>query len=118
MGNGHDQFVKSTFFYYQVYPQLSFLAFRLPQYELRPCKTKMSVADEKERLETDTEFAPGKERQISSKAEAQPTLVSPSGDTENKNEETNESDDEDSSIAGTPILKSYSLIIYNNSVKT
>ena len=39
------------------------------------------------------------------KAEAQPTLVSPYGDTEKINEETNESDDEDSSIAGTPHAK-------------
>jgi len=42
---------------------------------------------------------------MSSKAEAQPTLVSPYGDTEKINEETNESDDEDSSIAGTPHAK-------------
>ena len=64
----------------------------------------MSVTEEKERLETDTEFDSGKEKQISNKAEAQPTLVSPSGDTEIINEE-NESDDEDSSIAGTPHAK-------------
>ena len=65
----------------------------------------MSVTEEKERLETDTEFDSGKEKQISNKAESQPTLVSPSGDTEIINEETNESDDEDSSIAGTPHAK-------------
>ena len=65
----------------------------------------MSVTEEKERLETDTEFGSEKEKQVSNKAEAQPTLVSPSGDTEIINEETNESDDEDSSIAGTPHAK-------------
>ena len=67
----------------------------------------MSVTEEKDRLETDTEFDSGKEKQISNKTETQPTatLVSPSGDTEIINEETNESDDEDSSIAGTPHAK-------------
>ena len=56
----------------------------------------MSVAEEKDSLEAESEVTPEKE-QIAS--------VCPSGDAGNENNETNESDDEDSSMAGTPHAK-------------
>ena len=74
-----------------------------PQYELRSDWTKMSVTEEKDNLETETDVAPGEEKQ---KYEAQLSPVFSSGDMENKNDETKESDDEDSSMAGTPHAKS------------
>ena len=67
-----------------------------PQYELRSGWTKMSVAEEKDSLEAESEVTPEKE---------QIALVCPSGDAGNENNETNESDDEDSSMAGTPHAK-------------
>ena len=75
-----------------------------PQYELRSGWTKMSVAEEKDNLETESESSsgPGEEK---NKSEAQIASVCPSGDTGNENNETKESDDEDCSMAGTPHAK-------------
>ena len=62
----------------------------------------MSVAEEKDSLEAESEVTPGKEKQ---KSKEQLAPVCPSGDAGNENNETNESDDEDSSMAGTPHAK-------------
>lgn len=91
----HSFFIKSIL-------KCLFLVSDYPQYELRPEWTKMSVAEEKDSLETELEVTPGEEKH---KSEAQIASVCPSGDTGNENNETNESDDEDSSMAGTPHAK-------------
>ena len=71
----------------------------------------MSVTEEKDNLETETDVAPGEEKQ---KYEAQLSPVFSSGDMENKNDETKESDDEDSSMAAAgldPVLDPLQMLL-------